>query len=385
MTVKKLEITSISVKTMPKKTTYYLGDHLDTTGLTLTATWSDGSTTTIQGSDSNLDFYPTEMDQIGSRDINVYYGSVSTLFRVQVKDPVIGSGTCGDNLTWELTGSGILTIRGSGAMYDYNSSNIAPWRFKSDFLASGKINQINLPNGLTRIGSHAFYACYGYSTIKIPSTVQTIGSYAFAESTTLKELTIPDSVTSLGGDAFRGCSKLETLKIGKGLESLGSEIFARCGSLRAVIVDSANQYFTSTSDGALFTKDKKALILFPRNITGKYVIPDTVERINIYAFQYCRLTEVVLPSSLKKIGTSAFLWCDTITSITIPANVQEIGVHAFQDCEGLTKIYVLNPNCTISTSYDDTLGIAEKVTVYGYAGSTTEAYCKKYGYTFVAI
>ena len=384
VTVKNPEVTGISVKTMPNKTTYFLGDRLDTTGLTFTVSWNNGTTTTIQASDPKLDYYPTEMDQIGSRNINVFYGSVSTLFRVQVKDPIIGSGTCGDNLTWELTGSGILTIRGSGAMYDYGS-NKAPWRFKSDFLDSGKINQINLPEGLTHIGSHAFYACYGYSTIKIPSSIQTIGSYAFAESTTLKELTIPDSVISLGYSAFRGSYKLETLKFGKGLKTLGAELFARCGGLRSVWVDPENQHFAHTSNGALFTKDMKALIVFPRNIPGKYVMPDTVETIWTYAFQYCHLTEVVLPSSLKKISSSAFLWCDTITSITIPANVQEIGIHAFQDCEGLTKIYVLNPNCTISTTYDDTLGMAEKVTVYGYADSTTEAYCQKYGYSFVAI
>lgn len=114
-------------------------------------------------------------------------------------------------------------------------------------------------------------------------------------------------------------------------------------------------------------------------------MPNTVETIRIYAFQYCHLTEIVLPSSLKKIDTSAFLWCDTLTSITIPANVEEIGVHAFMDCEGLTKIYVLNPNCVISKSYEDTLGTAGQTTVYGYAGSTAEAYCQKYGYTFVAI
>ena len=385
VTVIEPEATGISISTMPSKTTYYLGERLDTTGLTIAVSWSDGSTTIVQGSDSKLDFYPTEMDQLGSRDIQVFYNSKRTLFRVQVKDPIIGSGTCGDNLTWELTGTGILTIRGTGAMYDYNSSNKAPWRFKSDFLASGEINQINLPNGLTHIGADAFYFCYGYTTVTIPNTVQTIGHYAFAESTTLKEMTLPDNVTSLGSDAFRGCSKLETLKIGKGLKTLGGELFARCGSLRQVWVDPANQYFAHSSEGALFTKDMKALILFPRNIPGRYVMPNTVERIQIYAFQYCHLTEVVLPSSLKKISNSAFLWCDTITSITIPASVEEIGIHAFMDCDALTKIYVLNPDCAIYMNYDDTLGTAGQTTVYGYAGSTAEAYCQKYGYTFVAI
>ena len=38
------------------------------------------------------------------------------------------SGTCGDNLTWTLdTESGILTISGTGAMYNFEYPNYAPW------------------------------------------------------------------------------------------------------------------------------------------------------------------------------------------------------------------------------------------------------------------
>lgn len=37
------------------------------------------------------------------------------------------SGSCGENLTWSLnTEDSVLTISGTGAMADYNSSNI-PW------------------------------------------------------------------------------------------------------------------------------------------------------------------------------------------------------------------------------------------------------------------
>ena len=42
----------------------------------------------------------------------------------------IGDGKCRDNLTWTLTEDGMLTISGSGKMYDYNnypSETKAPW------------------------------------------------------------------------------------------------------------------------------------------------------------------------------------------------------------------------------------------------------------------
>ena len=40
---------------------------------------------------------------------------------------VIDSGTCGEELTWELTDDGTLTISGIGAMPDYTNSEKAPW------------------------------------------------------------------------------------------------------------------------------------------------------------------------------------------------------------------------------------------------------------------
>ena len=41
---------------------------------------------------------------------------------------VIASGACGENLTWTLDGSGVLTISGEGKMKSYHEG--APW---SDF------------------------------------------------------------------------------------------------------------------------------------------------------------------------------------------------------------------------------------------------------------
>ena len=35
----------------------------------------------------------------------------------------VASGECGENLTWSLSDDGILTITGTGDMYDYNNSD----------------------------------------------------------------------------------------------------------------------------------------------------------------------------------------------------------------------------------------------------------------------
>lgn len=59
------------------------------------------------------------------------------------------SGTCGKNLTWDLT-NGVLTISGTGSMANYNLGS-APW-----FSWHSNIKTVDIQNGVTSIGSYAF-------------------------------------------------------------------------------------------------------------------------------------------------------------------------------------------------------------------------------------
>ena len=59
----------------------------------------------------------------------------------------------------------------------------------------------------------------------------------------------------------------------------------------------------------------------------------------------CTDTDIVIPSAyngmrVTSIGSSAFAYCDGLTSVTIPDSVTSIGSYAFNDCDGLTSITI---------------------------------------------
>lgn len=74
-----------------------------------------------------------------------------------------------------------------------------------------------------------------------------------------------------------------------------------------------------------------------RKITG-IIIPEGVTRIGNNVFDGCgQLDSVTLPSTLKSIGEFCFHDCLSLRSITVPDGVEAIGNNAFDGC-GITEI-----------------------------------------------
>ena len=109
---------------------------------------------------------------------------------------IVDSGTCGaegdgSNLTWTLDREGVLTISGSGDMYDYGLSD-APW-----YGIRSRVKSAVIADGVTSIGYKAFDDCTSLTSVTIPDSVTSIGDSAFSGCTSLTSVTIPDSVTSI--------------------------------------------------------------------------------------------------------------------------------------------------------------------------------------------
>ncbi len=76
-------LSSIAIKANPNKTVYIVGDSFDSTGLVLTATYSDGSTKEITSGYSVGGFSSTS---VGTKTVTITYEGKTTTFNVTVKE-----------------------------------------------------------------------------------------------------------------------------------------------------------------------------------------------------------------------------------------------------------------------------------------------------------
>ncbi|MBR6209014.1 MAG: leucine-rich repeat protein [Oscillospiraceae bacterium] len=257
--------------------------------------------------------------------------------------PTIDLGSCGDDVRWELSVAGVLTITGSGAMADFAEGE-APWAAHKE-----KIKKVVIEAGVTSIGSSAFADCAAMAAVTIPEGVTAIGESAFAGCSALKSIVIPASVSEIGAHAFEGCAALTAVRIPEGVTAIGEGTFAGCKAMRTVSIPAS-----VTDIGAHAFEGCAALITvaIPEGVTAigesafagckalkSAPIPATVTEIGAHAFEGCAaLTSASIPEGVTAIGESTFAGCKALKSVTIPETVTDIGAHAFDGCTALTMV-----------------------------------------------
>lgn len=109
------------------------------------------------------------------------------------------SGQCGTNLSWSMDTSGLLKITGTGAMYNYSSTNPAPWGGQYSTCP----RSLQIASGVTSVGNYAFYGNASlYGRLELPSTLTSIGSNAFVNCFQTSNIGIPKSVRTIGDHAL---------------------------------------------------------------------------------------------------------------------------------------------------------------------------------------
>lgn len=276
------------------------------------------------------------------------------------------NGSCGTNLTWSLnTEDSTLTISGTGAMSNYNiSNNPVPW--KQD---TALIKYLILEDGITYIGTYAFYNCINLVSVTFPNSVESMGNYVFQFCSSLTSVTIPQNVTSIGKQSFRGCSGLKWFAC-KAVTppTLGSDVFYSVHRKTPMFVPAeSNDAYKNAAwwnefvnypiihgncgDNLMWylSSDTTTLNIVGTGAMGDYA-PD-MPTLNTPWVSYCnQITTVSLPEGLTYLGSGA-LSNTKITNIVIPGTVTKIGYRACEGCSNLSSITIPDNSVTQIYAY----------------------------------
>jgi hypothetical protein len=318
----------------------------------------------------NADGLPKSFLVLGSE--MFYDGSVMQRLSLQENralDIIISDGTRG--LSYSLSDSGTYWICdgiGTATANNIKVSNTVNGKVVREigdnaFLAQN-IKSVYLPNTISHIGNSAFEGCASITKLLIPNSVESMGKTIAKFCDKITEISLPfvngntpylgslfseasdtsansevpstlKTVTVHGGEigesAFENCANISQINIGENVTALKKRAFASISN-RPNIYLSPNSSLTYIGDECFSGT----------HIASDFTIPYGVTYIGTYAFGASGYTgalnqsELIIPDSVTKIGSSAFKQCAIGTFIKISNNLKRIEQSTFELC---TRIF----------------------------------------------
>lgn len=196
----------------------------------------------------------------------------------------------------------------------YNASNGTNYSFSGiadeAFIGCQSLVDVQIPEGVTSIGTGAFFNCENLTSVTFPSSLTSIGTSAFQQCWKLTSVDIPEGVTSIAGYAFKDCAELTSAKIPSSVKSIGEYAFEGCKKLTSI------------------------------------KIPDGVVSIGDSAFSCCYLlNDIEIAKSVTTIGDNAFI--QTLGPVRIDKPTNSIAKAPW----GTTGVIIWNDNLIIGDKY----------------------------------
>lgn len=253
-------------------------------------------------------------------------------------------GLCGENIAW-LFKDGVLTISGTGGMYQFDSYDQRP----SYEEHKDKITKVVFDGDIEFVGPFAFDGYYSLAEIQFNEGLKMIMEGSFRGCSTLKSLEFPASLEMLtvfyndknkdlrpdylnGGSedsfftnwyqsrvewlkmenakgSFANCTSLETVTIGENLKRIGCATFAGCKNLKTL-------YWNAIDCG------------MPRGIKQTSYVSYDYD-MNTYVFATCPINTVVFGEKVRTIPRKAFQNKGTLKDVRTNGNIEYVGGAAF--------------------------------------------------------
>ena len=216
-----------------------------------------------------------------------------------------------------------------------------PYTANSIYLMSykglGGVVEIPADRGFTQIYSYAF-SNYQYveKDLKAGDVIDEEDPYNIKQQylgeDTITKVIIPEGITHIQEYAFAGLTALEEVVLPKSLINIGLKAFYNCTKLKTINLENVKFINGSAFENCILEEIKL----------------DSINAIGDYSFKNCRLNYVVLPKSSQSLGVGAFTNNKYLTSIEFKAPKMKIGSSAFVGCNSLVNISI---NAAVIASY----------------------------------
>lgn len=244
----------------------------------------------------------------------------------------------GHSLTYSVNSDGqSVTITGHGT--SMNGGLVIP----------SSVQNQGTTYSVTHIGTSVFSNCSGIVSVTIPESVKIINAFAFsscnslttvyfnctnhldphlrdygqpyslspfANDTNITSFIFGDSVTYIPEQLCWGLTGLTSINIPSAVQYIGYNSFADCSGLTALYYNARNAFMwddvfngdtniTTVIFGQSVRIIPSSMCQNMKSITS-VTLPDSIERIENYAFSRTNIRSLVLPTSIQFIGTGAF-------------------------------------------------------------------------------
>ena len=197
------------------------------------------------------------------------------------------SGNINSTVKWEVD-NGTLRITGYEEIARKDNEVYSSW---NDL--SGQIVNIEIGEGITKIGRMAFWGFDRLTNISFPSTLEVIEDHVFYGCYGLKSIKFPYGLKAIGEEVFESCYYLENISIPDSVVYIGSDAFED------------TPWYKNQPDGLVYAG--KVLLTYKGSIpeNSTIAVKDGTKGIadcnthSVLGYSSTNVTNIILPSSFR--------------------------------------------------------------------------------------